>query len=346
MTEQTNEQQVIDGSELQHRYYHQMLNMAEDDLDPYQYRLLGHYLRWVGHGGKKKESLRQTADGCKMSSNKTRDARQELADLGYVRLKHPTKAEQHRGQPVVVTVVDRWIENILRYAPEGVSDLIHQTLAGGVSDLTGGVSDLMTPLKQKEEKPENDKKIPALRLDKWYPVVERVVHLDVFHTRKAAKEAGFRAPEKGQTIVDGWDDTWSVLEVAPDQQTGNANPKPKPPDLVLEAVIREVNGSPDPSKVEAVGRWCKVAKMFRAEFAAVFGDNKPEDKIANSIKAFMDNDYPTRKYVPGGAEKLAGKYNAFLQTAHKQAATKPAPDEFKYKDGNRPSITRKDLPNG
>ena len=39
------EMQVISHQNPENRYFHQMLNMAEDELNPYEYRLLGHYLR-------------------------------------------------------------------------------------------------------------------------------------------------------------------------------------------------------------------------------------------------------------------------------------------------------------
>lgn len=42
---------VVVSGESGHRYFHQMLNMAEDELDPFEYRILGHYVRRAGHGG-------------------------------------------------------------------------------------------------------------------------------------------------------------------------------------------------------------------------------------------------------------------------------------------------------
>lgn len=88
-------------------YFHMMLNMADDDLNPYQYRLLGHYIRV----GKCWEGTRKTAKKTKMSLGMVVKTRQELADLGYIRLEFPeTQAETMR-----VIVLDRMAENVRRY---------------------------------------------------------------------------------------------------------------------------------------------------------------------------------------------------------------------------------------
>lgn len=130
MKQRDNEIQVIRNDGDPHRYFHQMLNMAEDDLDPFQYRLLGHYLRWAGHGGSESEGIRETAKKTKMSIGKVRIARAELLALGYLEVKEPTPDELKEGKPTVVTVIDRWQENIKRYTPvskttQGVSETAH-----------------------------------------------------------------------------------------------------------------------------------------------------------------------------------------------------------------------------
>lgn len=140
MNKQPDELQAIRFENSPHKYFHMMLNMAEDDLDPFEYRLLGHYIRWAGHGGIEKEGIRETAKKTKMSVAKVRAARSGLASKGYVSVKESTVDDQKESKPTEVTVIDRWQENIARYTP--VSDL-----ARGVSDLTHPpVSDL-TPMK-------------------------------------------------------------------------------------------------------------------------------------------------------------------------------------------------------
>lgn len=109
------QQQVIDESN-QNKYFHMMLNMADDDLGVYEYRLLGHYIRICGiHGeGACWESTRTTAKNCKMSVGKVSKTRQELQNKGYVTLITP---EKHDKDTLMVKVIDRWLDNMQRYSP-------------------------------------------------------------------------------------------------------------------------------------------------------------------------------------------------------------------------------------
>ena len=111
----TVEKQHING-ENGHKYYHMMLNMADDDLNPREYRLLGHYLRWAGHGGTREEGIRETARICRMGQATVRKARTELAKKGYLKVEEPTPEQIKEGVPVKITVIDRWAENVTRYA--------------------------------------------------------------------------------------------------------------------------------------------------------------------------------------------------------------------------------------
>lgn len=111
-----NEPEQTIAGETGHKYFTSMLNMAEDDLDPFQYRLLAHYLRWAGHGGAKQESIKETAKVCRMSENKVRSVRTELVELGYLILYEPTMEQRGEGISSLVEVLDRWTENIQRYA--------------------------------------------------------------------------------------------------------------------------------------------------------------------------------------------------------------------------------------
>lgn len=138
-TNRTPPAQSIRFESAANRYNHTMPNMAEDDLDPFEYRLLGHYIRAASECGDVPESIRDTAAACKMSINTVRKARLSLVEHGYIEVQEFTADEYHLGQPVIVTVLDRHVENALRYAPEAVSDLTHpvsETTQGGVSDLT------------------------------------------------------------------------------------------------------------------------------------------------------------------------------------------------------------------
>lgn len=91
------------------RYFHFMLNMADDDLDPFQYRLLGHYRRSCGAYNKPcRETTRETADKCRMSLGQTSQTRQWLADQHWISV-------EHRKNRLIVTLVDRMPENVARY---------------------------------------------------------------------------------------------------------------------------------------------------------------------------------------------------------------------------------------
>jgi hypothetical protein len=88
------------------KYFHRMLNMADDDLGPYEYRLLGHYIR-VGDCW---EGVRKTAKTTRMSVGKVVSTRNELEKSGYIHV-------EHREQDTcLVTVIDRMAENVARYA--------------------------------------------------------------------------------------------------------------------------------------------------------------------------------------------------------------------------------------
>jgi hypothetical protein len=91
-------------------------NMAEDDLDPYEYRLLSHYTRWYNDGRPHREGIRDTAEACQMSVAKVRSTRKELAKLGYITFEPSTEAERRQGIAGTITVVDRWLENMQRFS--------------------------------------------------------------------------------------------------------------------------------------------------------------------------------------------------------------------------------------
>jgi len=106
-----NQQEIIDDGDLR-RYRTELPNMADDDLDPYQYRLYAHYKRVCGgNDGTCWESVRKTASTTKMSADKVIAPRQWLADNGWVRLKQQENGRYH------ITIINRWMENFSRYAP-------------------------------------------------------------------------------------------------------------------------------------------------------------------------------------------------------------------------------------
>ena len=124
--QESHEIQHITG-ETGHKYFHMMLNMADDDLNCHEYRLLGHYLRWAGHGGMREEGIRQTAKVCHMGQAALRKARQQLVEKGYLKVSSPTLEQTKEGKPTQIIVVDRWSENVDRYQTDTppVSKQIH-----------------------------------------------------------------------------------------------------------------------------------------------------------------------------------------------------------------------------
>ena len=98
-------QKVYDDGDLR-KYRTEIPNMADDDLDPYQYRLYAHYKR-VGNCW---ESVTTTADKCRMSRSKVIETRNWLHDNGWIVVEH------RDNTTCLVSIVDRWGDNFLRYA--------------------------------------------------------------------------------------------------------------------------------------------------------------------------------------------------------------------------------------
>lgn len=147
-----NDNTTIHDESPARKYFTQMLNMAEDDLDPFQYRLLAHYIRWAGDGLPYPESIRQTASATKMGVNKVQSTLDELSQLGYLEIYRPTQQEARNGATITVKVLDRWLENINRYQRKPVSNSIHP-----VSDSTQGCIENDTPPVSKKIRLEEQK---------------------------------------------------------------------------------------------------------------------------------------------------------------------------------------------
>lgn len=106
-THATNEtSEIVDHSDLR-KYRTEIPNMADDELDPFQYRLYAHYKR-VGNCF---ESVRTTARITRMSIGQVVQTRNWLADNGWI-----TVTTQDKFPTLLVKIVDRWPENFARYA--------------------------------------------------------------------------------------------------------------------------------------------------------------------------------------------------------------------------------------
>lgn len=107
----TDEQQVIiDKSDLR-KYRTELPNLYDDaGLDPYQFRLLAHYVR-VGNCY---ESVRTTARKCGMSPAQVCTKRKELAEVGFI-----VVTDNDYGT-FNIEIVDKWTENFTKYSKPGV----------------------------------------------------------------------------------------------------------------------------------------------------------------------------------------------------------------------------------
>ena len=94
-------------------HFHMMLNAWEDELDPFQYRLLGHYARVAGEDGQCWEGVRKTSKRCKMSREKVISTRDELAKMGLIHVYRPSR-DDHKSTLVIRVNYD-WIANIRKY---------------------------------------------------------------------------------------------------------------------------------------------------------------------------------------------------------------------------------------
>lgn len=125
------ENQRISNDGSPYKYFHMMYNMCDDELDPFQYRLLGHYIRVCGQaGGHCDEGVRTTSATTKMHIKTVTKARDELAELGYIKQRKPTPAQARKGQTVYITLVDRWEENVKKYANQAVAETPQPVIEG------------------------------------------------------------------------------------------------------------------------------------------------------------------------------------------------------------------------
>lgn len=145
-----------------HKYFTQMLNIAEDDLDPFQYRLLAHYVRWTGHGNGTDESIRTAAKATKMGINKVRSTLNELSALGYITYERPTPQEARNGKTIHITVLDRWEDNILRYK-KPVSNPIQGNEKPVSNQIHPPVSKTIRLEEQDTEEPKEDISLPKVK---------------------------------------------------------------------------------------------------------------------------------------------------------------------------------------
>jgi hypothetical protein len=111
------EQRIADSGDLR-KYRTELPNMADDTMDPFQYRLYGHYKRVCGaNGGSCYESVRKTARNTQMSTDKVISTRQWLIDNEWIGARQDSNGVYH------INIIDRWLENFIKYSGITVRDL-------------------------------------------------------------------------------------------------------------------------------------------------------------------------------------------------------------------------------
>jgi hypothetical protein len=208
-----NENHYVEHESTPHKYFTMMLNMADDDLDPYQYRLLAHYVRIAGNGGTKGEGLRETAKITRMSVNKLRAARAELVTMGYLRVVEPNEEQRKQGISATITVLDRWRENVNRYAKSYTPPVSDSTQGYEVSD-TPPVSNLTHKNKNTPQEPVKERKkriapdVQSKALDEFNASIAKGKVAGrikpAAKPAKAAKEYADVDPLARAAIIEGW----------------------------------------------------------------------------------------------------------------------------------------------
>lgn len=125
------EQIITDLSDLR-KYRTELPNLYDDaGLDPFEYRLLGHYKRV----GTCTESIKTTAGKCDMSEGKVSECRQSLHEKGFIEL---VKVPVPNGFSYRINVVDKWMENFALYSGKSIQQIKNALDALNVVDPSRG----------------------------------------------------------------------------------------------------------------------------------------------------------------------------------------------------------------
>jgi hypothetical protein len=129
--------QRIADSRGEHRYFTMLPNMVDrSDLDVYEFRLYAHYKRVCGESasGECWESVRTTAEACRITHPTVIRARNGLTEKGWIAM----ATEGKRGAvTVTITIVDRWDENA-----QASGGPVNQATSKPVNEATGVVATL------------------------------------------------------------------------------------------------------------------------------------------------------------------------------------------------------------
>lgn len=97
------------------KYWTQVPNLVDDsDLDPYARALLIHYIRIAGQRDTCEETVRDSAQRCRMSPASVIRAREILVRDGWIEIEDV--GGHGRGALLRIHLLDRWSENMERYS--------------------------------------------------------------------------------------------------------------------------------------------------------------------------------------------------------------------------------------
>lgn len=113
------QQQVYDEGDLR-KHYSQLPHIAHMELDVYESKVYWHYKYKCGTNPLCDETERTSADTCKMTRPRFREARDSLAAKGYIRIvqKGTPDSPGHKGQSTIIALEDVWAKNFVKFSSE------------------------------------------------------------------------------------------------------------------------------------------------------------------------------------------------------------------------------------
>jgi hypothetical protein len=124
------------------KFYAQITNSADDELNLREYRLNGHYRTVCGatYDHRCVESEEATYTKCEMGYVKFKETRQALIDKGYIRIAEQGTPNMPgvKGKAAVIECCNLWLRNYVRYAkPSELLDEIKAILFGNDAEADG-----------------------------------------------------------------------------------------------------------------------------------------------------------------------------------------------------------------
>lgn len=186
------------------KYFALMLHIDDDELDPYEYRLLGHYRRVCGATNKPCfESTLTTAKITRMSDDKVRSTRDRLEALGRI------IADKPSGSTVKVTVCDLMDRNVERYSAhpsrkqEGSksSNPSEKQDGGTPKNSRGGTPVFGSQRRINEEETSKKLEPPTLSLPPKSPLPNVVIDSPPSVSENEKPQAGSEIPKIDQPVI-------------------------------------------------------------------------------------------------------------------------------------------------